>query len=235
MFKLVIFDWDGTLAESGCVVVASFRKVLDKLSISVEEGIIEKRLGTSAGEIFREILEKSGITFDDETINDLVERRVKAELEMSDQVRLKEGAIELLSLLKGKIKIALASMNNKQIIDRMIIKCGLSAFFDFILSADDVSNAKPDPEIFLSCAAKLGVPSGQCAVVEDSVYGVRAAKAAKMKCIAVLSGVSSETDLKPEHPDLTVASLLEKQTISNFLLGLNSTNFSGKKAEELSF
>ncbi len=228
MFKLVIFDWDGTLAESGCVVVASFRKVLDKLSISVEEGVIESRLGTSASEIFREILEKSGTSFDQETINDLIEKRVNAELEMSDQVRLKEGAIELLSFLKGKIKIALASMNNKQIIDRMITKCGLSDFFDFVLSADDVSNAKPDPEIFLSCADKLGVPSGHCVVVEDSVYGVRAAKAAKMKCIAVLSGVSSEIDLKPEHPDLTVASLEEKEIISNFLLGFDATSFLGK-------
>lgn len=219
MFKVVIFDWDGTLAETGCVVVTSFRKVLDELSIAVEEGLIENRLGTSASEIFREILKNSGARFDEETINALVEKRVEAELKMSDQVRLKEGAIELLSFLKGKIKLALASMNNKPIINRMLTKCGLSDFFDFVLSADDVSNPKPDPEIFLSCAAKLGVSPRECVVVEDSLYGVIAAKAAKMKCIAVLSGVSSETNLKLEHPDLVVASLRERATISKFLFG----------------
>ena len=87
-----------------------------------------------------------------------------------------------------------------------------------MLSADDVLNPKPDPEIFLKCAAKLRLQPEQCVVIEDSVLGVGAAKAAKMSCIAVLSGASSRSQLEPEHPDLIVASLEQKETIMKYVL-----------------
>lgn len=217
MFEAVICDWDGTLAETRRVVVASFHKVLDELPIKVSEGFIESRMGTSAREIFLEILRTSGMSFDEETLRNLVKKRVKTELEMSDQVTLNEGAFDLLASLKGKVKLALASMNNKPVIDRMLMACGLSEFFDVVLSADEVLNPKPNPEVFLKCASKLGLQPERCVVVEDSVFGVRAAKAARMRCIAVLSGVSSRNELEQEHPDLFVASLEEKETILNFV------------------
>ena len=155
MFEAVIFDWDGTLAETTSAVVDSFHKVLDPLPIKISEGLIEKRTGTSAKEIFLEILQTSGVRFDEETVRNLVEKRIEAELEMSDQARLKEGALDLLRSLKGKVKLALASMNNKAVIDRLLAVCELKGFFDVVLSADDVRKPKPNPEIFLKCASKL--------------------------------------------------------------------------------
>ena len=67
MFKAVIFDWDGTLAETTNVIVASFREVLDELHINVNDGFIESRTGTSAKGIFSEILRTSGASFDEES------------------------------------------------------------------------------------------------------------------------------------------------------------------------
>jgi beta-phosphoglucomutase len=213
MFEAVIFDWDGTLAETTNVVVASFHKVLDPLPLTVAEGLIERRTGTSAKEIFLEILRDSGVNFTEKIVKSLVEKRIEAELEMSDQAKLKEGARDLLKSLKGKVKLALASMNNKPVIDRMLTACELRGFFDVVLSADEVRKPKPNPEIFLKCASKLRRQPKQCVVVEDSVFGVRAAKAAKMSCIAVLSGAASKSELEQEHPDIVVASLKEKETI----------------------
>jgi beta-phosphoglucomutase len=217
MFEAVIFDWDGTLAETTSAVVDSFHKVLDPLPIKVSEGLIEKRTGTSAKEIFLEILQTSGVRFDEETVRNLVEKRIEAELEMSDQARLKEGARDLLRSLKGKVKLALASMNNKAVIDRLLAVCELKGFFDVVLSADDVLKPKPNPEIFLKCASKLRLQPEHCIVVEDSVLGVRAAKAAKMRCISVLSGAASKSELEQEQPDLMVASLKEKETILKYI------------------
>ena len=217
MFEAVIFDWDGTLAETTSAVVDSFHKVLDPLPIKVSEGLIEKRTGTSAKEIFLEILQTSGVRFDEETVRNLVEKRIEAELEMSDQARLKEGARDLLRSLKGKVKLALASMNNKAVIDRLLAVCELKGFFDVVLSADDVLKPKPNPEIFLKCASKLRLQPEHCIIVEDSVLGVRAAKAAKMRCIAVLSGAASKSELEQEQPDLMVASLKEKETILKYV------------------
>ena len=68
---------------------------------------------------------------------------------------LKLGALELLDFLKGKVKLALALMNNKLVIDRMLMACELRDFFDVVLSADEALKPKPNPEIFLKCAVKL--------------------------------------------------------------------------------
>lgn len=97
-----------------------------------------------------------------------VEKRVKAELELSSYVELSEGALDLLNSLKGKVRLALASMNNKEVIDIMSNVCGSTRFFDVVLSADEVSEPKPDPEIFLKCASKLKLNSDFIVVVEDT-------------------------------------------------------------------
>jgi HAD superfamily hydrolase (TIGR01509 family) len=217
MFEAVIFDWDGTLAETASAVVTSFHKVFDEISLNVGEGFIESRTGTSAREIFLEILRTSQVKFDEETVRNLVEKRIEAELEMSDKARLKAGALELLESLKGKVKLALASMNNKPVIDRMLVACNVRDFFDVVLSADEVINPKPDAEIFLKCASKLGVQPEHCLVIEDSVFGVRAAKAARMKCVAVLSGAASKSELELDQPDIMVASLEQKEIILRFI------------------
>jgi beta-phosphoglucomutase-like phosphatase (HAD superfamily) len=65
---------------------------------------------------------------------------------------------------------------------------------------------------------KLGLDASECVVIEDSVLGIRAAKKAKMKCIAVTSGISSKSQIEKERPDLIVSSLAEKDRILGFIL-----------------
>jgi beta-phosphoglucomutase len=217
LFKAVIFDWDGTLADTKDLVLASFRKALEDLPVEVDEKLIKSLMGKRAKEIFYVVLQKSGMSFNDETINELVEKRVEAELELGSCVELRDGALDLLSSLKGKVKLALASMNNKQVIENMLNSCGLKDFFDIVLSADEVSEPKPDPEIFLKCASKLRLEPTVIVVVEDSTFGVRAAKAANMNCIAVISGVSNRNELELEKPDLIIGSVKEKEKILRFV------------------
>jgi HAD superfamily hydrolase (TIGR01509 family) len=214
LFKAVIFDWDGTLADTKDIVLNSFRKALEDLEKKFDEGLIKSLMGKRAREIFSEVLKNSDISFNEETLNDLVEKRVKAELELSSCVELKDGAIDLLAALKGKVKLALASMNNKQVIDTMLNGCGLTRFFDIILSADEVTEPKPNPEIFLKCASKLKLTSDAIVAIEDSTFGVRAAKAADMKCIAV----SDRKELEKERPDLIIGSVKEKDKVLRFVL-----------------
>jgi beta-phosphoglucomutase-like phosphatase (HAD superfamily) len=99
----------------------------------------------------------------------------------------------------------------------MLNACGLSRFFDISLTADEVSKPKPEPEIFLRCASKLGLDPSVIVVIEDSVFGVRAAKLAHMNCIAVLSGVSKKKELELENPDLIISSIKEKEEILKFI------------------
>ncbi len=217
MFEAVIFDWDGTLADSRQVVVASFQKALSTVHCKISDEFIERRIGLGTAETFREMLRASETCFDETLIKNLVETKIQTEITMSSKVKLLAGAQELLKALRGKVKIGLASMNNRPLINYMLKTKSIQRFFDVTLTAEDITNSKPDPEIFLKCATKMERESSKCVVVEDSIFGVEAAKTAKMGCIAVLTGVYYRKEIEKAKPDLIVDSLREKREILNFV------------------
>ena len=210
MFEAVIFDWDGTLADTRQVVVASFQKALSEVNCKISDEFIERLIGVGSAETFREILRYAKNNFDEALIKSLVEKKIQNEIEMGDKIKLFAGAPELLQSLQGRVKLGLASMNDRAVIDYMLKKTGTQRFFDVVVTADDVAKPKPNPEIFLKCALKLRSKPSKCVVVEDSVFGVDAAIKAKMSCIAVLTGVYSEEELKKANPNLILNSLQEE-------------------------
>lgn len=217
MFEAAIFDWDGTLADTRQVVVASFQKALSEVNCKTSDEFIEQRIGIGSAETFSEILRSAKVRFDKALIKRLVKKKIQNETNMSKSVHLFDGAIELLKSLQGKVKLGLASMNDREVINHMLKTTNITKFFDVVVTADDVVNPKPNPEIFLNCARKLESKPEDCAVIEDSIFGVEAAKAAKMRCIAVLTGVYSRGLLEKANPDLIVDSLKEKGKILNFI------------------
>jgi HAD superfamily hydrolase (TIGR01509 family) len=218
MFEAVIFDWDGTLADTRQVVVSSFQQALRENRVQIGDEFIERRIGIGSEETFREILRTSGTRINEALVKSLVQKKIQTEIDLSSKVKPFEGAAEILESLRGNVKLALASMNNRDVINYLLSALNVRKFFDTVLTGDEVQHAKPDPEIFLKCALKLGSSAAKCAVVEDSIFGVKAAKAAKMGCIAVLTGVYSREELEKEGPDLIVNSLREKEEILNLIL-----------------
>jgi beta-phosphoglucomutase len=219
MFDAVVFDWDGTLADSRRVVVASFQKALSDVDCKISDAFIEQRIGIGSAETFRAILRSSKTGFDEVLIKRLVALKVRNEVEMSSGITLFDGALPLLQSLRGEIKLGLASMNDRVVIEHLLKVMSLDGFFSVVVTADDVARSKPDPEIFLKCAGELKSSPKRCVVVEDSVFGVEAAKTARMKCIAVLTGVHSREMLEKADADLIVKSLTEKTEILNFVFG----------------
>ena len=218
-FDAVLFDWDGTLADTRQAILLSFRKALGKINVAVPDTLIERRIGIGADKTFREILQAKNEHFNDELIKTLVEEKINAEIELSDCVKLFPGVLELLNILQGRLKTALASMNNRAVIDHFLKKLNISSLFDVVITVEDVSNFKPNPEIFLKCASRLGIPPERCIVVEDSIFGVEAAKTAGMSCLAVLTGVYSRQELARADPDMIVSSLSDTAQLLRFLLG----------------
>lgn len=211
MFEAVIFDWDGTLADTRQVIVIAFQKALSEINCKVSDRYIERRIGIGAAETFRDLLRSAKMQFDEKLIQHLIERKSQLEIELTNQVKLFPGAKELLEALHGKVKMGLASMNNRSVIIHLLKANDLEKYFDAVLTAESISHSKPDPEIFLKTAFKLKASPEKCVVIEDSIFGVKAAKLANMSCIAVLTGVYSKQELEREKPDLIVKTLKDSQ------------------------
>ena len=215
--KAVIFDWDGTLADTKKAIVQSFQKVLGEAGCGISNDFIERRMGIGTKKTIEEAFRECDMRFDDEKLEKISREKIKIQASLTGTVDLFEGAAEILEELQGRTKIALATMSGRKVINKLLHEKKLKAYFTVVVSADEIVKPKPDPEIFLDSAAKLGVDLEDCVVVEDSVFGVRAAKAANMKCIAVPSGAYSRGELQQENPDLMINSLLEKERILGFI------------------
>jgi HAD superfamily hydrolase (TIGR01509 family) len=219
MFESVILDWDGTLADTREVILASFHEALHEVvKLDMADEFIERRIGVGAAWTFKEILEAKGESVEEEVIKRLIAVKIRVALQKAGEVKLFSGARELLDSLNGEVKMGLASMNNRQVIDHLLTALKVGHFFNAVITVDEVSKSKPNPEIFLKTAQKLGSKPEKCVVVEDSIFGVKAAKAGNMSCVAVAQGAYRAEELAKANPDLIVASLQDHSAIVKFIL-----------------
>lgn len=188
----VIFDMDGVIADSETVYEAGYLHaagLFDLPEKDMREAIVRATGVTDALE--RKIMED---TFGhlpqfsmDETYRAC--RDYFGHIVDSGQMKLKPGAAEMLRFLKEKgVPAGLASSSPRQMIERVLGPHDVLQYFDAVVSGDMVVNSKPDPEIFLRCAAQLGIPESKYAetyVIEDSYNGIRAAYAAGMRPVMV--------------------------------------------------
>ncbi|MEK7211329.1 MAG: HAD-IA family hydrolase, partial [Patescibacteria group bacterium] len=125
-----------------------------------------------------------------------------------EKIRLMPGAAELLSRLKaGNIQMALASSSTLSLVQIAVEQLGLGQYLQAIITGDMVEKGKPDPEMFLLAAEKLGVLPASCIVFEDAPSGVAAAHAAGMKAVAVPHATSPAENL--QDADLIINHLNE--------------------------
>ena len=218
MFDAVIFDWDGTLADTRFAVVTAFQKVLKEMGCNVTDEFVERRIGIGTKRTLVGALQARNKPFTDRGIKELVKKKTKVQVRLTHTVRLFEGAASLLESLQGKTKVALASMSSREVINRLLDEKGVRRYFHVVVTADDVIHPKPNPEAFLKCADYLRCPPDKCVVVEDSIFGVKAAKQAGMRCIAIPTGAYSKEELGGKYPDLIVSSVRETETILDFIL-----------------
>lgn len=101
---------------------------------------------------------------------------------------LKPGAADLLAAARGRLPLALASSSSPRLISAALAHFEIAPFFDAVISGESVPRTKPAPDIFLRAASDLGVPAAACVVLEDSLPGVTAGRAAGMIVLAVPEG-----------------------------------------------
>lgn len=188
MIKGIIFDLDGVLVSTDELHYEAWAKLAKELQIdnyTKEDNKAQK--GISRMESLEVVLRKGNNTYTEEEKEELADRKNKYYVEMleslNQQAVLKDVREALLSLKERGLKIGVgsASKNTPLILE----KTQLDSLIDAVACGIDVTKSKPDPEVFLVAAKKLGLQPQECMVVEDSYAGIVAAKAAGMKSLAV--------------------------------------------------
>lgn len=213
MLRAVIFDFDGVIADAEPLHYMGFRTVLAEEGIALsEEDYYRFYLAYDDKTCFREVLRSEGREFDESYILGLVERKARVYWDsVEDGITIFPGVPELLSKLSLQYPLAIGSGARMEEIEFILQYSGLRGFFSVIVSADEVSACKPDPETYIKALAGLNAFLSQrdggshspidpqnCLVIEDSVHGVEAAIRAGMKCVAVTNSYT-EGELARAH------------------------------------
>jgi len=164
-------------------------------------------MGMSAPEWSRFLHEDAGVPDEPEAINrDVVQLMLEA---YRRELPLLPGAVEAVRRTAGAFPLALASSSNREIFETVLELAGLAQCFHTTVSSEEVERGKPAPDVYLEAARRLGVEPGRCAAVEDSHAGIRSAKSAGMRVMAIPNASYPPDEEALELADVTLASLDE--------------------------
>jgi beta-phosphoglucomutase len=215
--RAVLWDVDGTLIDSAELHWLTWRDTLSDEGFALTRDRFNASFGRRNEEILRSYFGSDLPASEIERISTTKERRYR-NLVLAQGIEPLPGVLRWLGRLqRDGWRQAIASSAPRLNLEAILTALGLAAYFDAVTSAEDVERGKPDPQIFLVTAEKVGVLPARCVVVEDAPAGIEGARRAGMRSIGVLS----------THPklgaDLTVGTLQElSEDAFNELLNADS-------------
>jgi len=210
VIEAVVFDMDGVLIESEEVWDEVREQYVRERGGRYDAEIQRAMMGMSSPEWSRYLHETAGVSDEPRTINEEVVRRMLAAYR--ERLPLVHGAVEAVRRLAARYPLGLASSSNRPIIDTVLDVSGLAPYFDATVSSEEVARGKPAPDVYLEAARRLGVDPTRCAAVEDSHGGIRSAKAAGMRVVAVPNPTYPPDAESLAQADSTIATLDELTT-----------------------
>lgn len=192
----MLFDLDGTLIDSVYQHVLAWREALERAGTRLSVWRIHRRIGMSGGLLINALLRETGHEITSKDAAHLQKWHAEAYAKLVSQVRPLRGAVELLShLAKSKVPYAIATSgmleSARPSLEALQVQQGVP-----VITRDQVRHAKPDPDLFLAAAQRLGVSIHDSIVVGDSVWDLLAARRARALGVGVLSGGYGEEELE---------------------------------------
>ncbi len=194
MKKGIIFDLDGVIISTDHFHYLAWKAIADQEGIPFDENVNNRLRGVSRMDSLNIILEKAEKTYSESEKEALCEKKndiYRESLKSLTSKDLSPDVLKTLDFLKAsgvKMGIGSSSKNTPFILERI----GLGDYFDTVVDGTMIKHSKPDPEVFLLAAAKLGLEPSECAVVEDAIAGVKAAKAGGFLSFGIGDAASSE-------------------------------------------
>lgn len=207
--KAIIFDMDGVIVDSEYVHIKAEEAVFNKYDIEIDDSDWKSFKGKTPNDIFSYVIKRYDLK--NVSVKEMADSKVNFYLDIAKtNLRLFDGFFELIEFLKKDYLIALTTSSPKQIQELAFKQFHLNGLFDVVVTGDMIKNGKPDPEPYILTIEKLKLKPQECIVIEDSVNGIRSAKLAGVKTIAVTYTFNKE-DLS--EADYIVTDLIEVKTL----------------------
>jgi HAD superfamily hydrolase (TIGR01509 family) len=191
----LIFDLDGTLIDTVYAHVFAWQRALAEAGLPIDGWRIHRRIGMSGGLFTRAVARELGRPLTEHEVEAIQARHGELFRELLPERRPLPGAIELLAELASLgVAYGIATSGRRPEIDGSLETLGVGAEA-VVVERGGVERAKPEPDLFLECAARLGVRTEECYVVGDAVWDLLAARRAGMLSIGLLSGGYGEDEL----------------------------------------
>jgi HAD superfamily hydrolase (TIGR01509 family) len=207
VIEAVVFDLDGVLIQSEEVWDDVREQFVRERGGRYDAEIQRAMMGMSSPEWSRYLHEDAGVADDPDAINAEVVRRLLSAYR--DRLPLIPGALDAVRRLADRFPLGIASSSNRELIDAVLEAAGLAALFAATVSSEEVAHGKPAPDVYLEAARRLGIAPERCAAVEDSHGGIRSAKNAGMRVVAIPNPSYPPDDEALALADVTIGSLDE--------------------------
>jgi HAD superfamily hydrolase (TIGR01509 family) len=205
VIEAVVFDLDGVLIQSEEVWDAVRERYVREAGGRYDDEVQRAMMGMSAPEWSRYLHEEAGVWEDPEDINrEVVERMLQA---YRRELPLLPGAVEAVRRTAESFPLGLASSSNREVFEAVLDLAGIADCFSATVSSEEVPRGKPAPDVYLEAARRLGVAPERCTAVEDSHAGIRSAKSAGMRVVAIPNASYPPDDEALELADAVVPSL----------------------------
>ena len=207
MGAAAIFDFDGVIVDSIAIHEGGWKQIAQEDGRTFSRELFERGIGLKNEPFISEVLKWSS---DPAEIASIIARKEKHYQELIEQgaVHLIPGTVDLIRrLVQAHVPCAIGTSSTQKNLDCLFSRYReLKAFFRTCVTKEDLKRGKPDPEVFLIAAQRLGTPPSSCVVFEDAPLGIEAAKKGGMKAVALTTTFPIAT-LQAAHPDVIVNSL----------------------------